>query len=110
MKVAGCPLCDEAGGRVVLQAPRWRLVHAPEAGLPAFYRLVWQEHVKEFSQLAAAVGTRSLLLFGPTDPAIWAPQNPQVRILRSSDLTMKGIELGDVVAALEKLPCAPMCG
>ena len=54
MKLAGCPLCDEAGGRVVLQAPRWRLVHAPEPGLPAFYRLVWQEHVKEFSQLAAA--------------------------------------------------------
>jgi diadenosine tetraphosphate (Ap4A) HIT family hydrolase len=54
VKVAGCPLCDEAGGRVVLQTPRWRLVHAKEAGFPAFYRLVWQEHVKEFSQLPAA--------------------------------------------------------
>lgn len=54
MKVAGCALCDEAGGRVVVQAPRWRLVHATEPGFPAFYRLVWQEHVKEFSQLAAA--------------------------------------------------------
>jgi diadenosine tetraphosphate (Ap4A) HIT family hydrolase len=52
--LAGCPLCDEAGGRVVLQAPRWRLVHASEAGFPAFYRVVWQEHVKEFSQLAPA--------------------------------------------------------
>jgi diadenosine tetraphosphate (Ap4A) HIT family hydrolase len=47
-------LCDDAGGRIVVQAPRWRLVHASEAGFPAFYRLVWQEHVKEFSQLAAA--------------------------------------------------------
>ncbi|MEJ5990770.1 HIT family protein [Ramlibacter sp. PS3R-8] len=54
MKVVGCPLCDEAGGRVVVQGPRWRLIHASEPGLPAFYRLVWQEHVKEFSQLAAA--------------------------------------------------------
>jgi diadenosine tetraphosphate (Ap4A) HIT family hydrolase len=54
MNVAGCPLCDEAGGRVVVQAPRWRLVHAQEAGFPAFYRLVWQDHVREFSQLAAA--------------------------------------------------------
>jgi diadenosine tetraphosphate (Ap4A) HIT family hydrolase len=53
-KVPGCVLCDEAGGRVVVQAPRWRLVHASEPGFPAFYRLVWQEHVKEFSQLAAA--------------------------------------------------------
>lgn len=50
---AGCPLCEGPGGRVVAQAPRWRLVHAQEAGFPAFYRLVWQGHVREFSQLAA---------------------------------------------------------
>lgn len=55
MKVAGCPLCEGPGGRVVVQAARWRLVHAQqEAGFPAFYRLVWQDHVREFSQLASA--------------------------------------------------------
>ena len=53
-RVAGCPLCDAPGGRVIVQAPRWRLVHAQEPGFPAFYRLVWQDHVREFSQLAAA--------------------------------------------------------
>jgi diadenosine tetraphosphate (Ap4A) HIT family hydrolase len=52
--VAGCPLCDAPGGRVVLQTPRWRLIHAQEEGFPAFYRLVWQDHVREFSQLSAA--------------------------------------------------------
>lgn len=50
-RVDGCPLCEGAGGRTVVQAPRWRLVHAAEAGFPAFYRLVWQDHVKEFSDL-----------------------------------------------------------
>lgn len=54
MQQPGCPLCDAPGGRVVLQAPRWRLVHAQEAGFPAFYRLVWNAHVREFSQLAPA--------------------------------------------------------
>lgn len=54
MKQAGCPLCDAAGGRVVLQTPRWRLVHAEEAGFPAFYRVVWEDHVREFSQLPSA--------------------------------------------------------
>jgi len=49
--VTGCPLCESAGGRVVVQATKWRLVHAQEPGFPAFYRLVWQEHVREFSQL-----------------------------------------------------------
>ena len=53
-RVAGCQLCDDAGGRVVFQAPKWRLIHAPEAGVPAFYRVVWQDHVREFSQLARA--------------------------------------------------------
>jgi diadenosine tetraphosphate (Ap4A) HIT family hydrolase len=49
--MTGCPLCGSSGGRVVVQAPRWRIVHASEVGFPAFYRLVWQQHVPEFSQL-----------------------------------------------------------
>lgn len=49
---AGCPLCRAAGGRVVAQSPRWRIVHAEEPGFPAFYRLVRQDHVREFSQLS----------------------------------------------------------
>ena len=51
---AGCPLCEAPGGRIVLQAPRWRLIHADEQGFPAFYRVVWQDHVAEFSMLAPA--------------------------------------------------------
>lgn len=51
---AGCPFCEGEGGRVVVQAGKWRVVHAQEAGFPAFYRLVWQDHVREFSQLPRA--------------------------------------------------------
>src|SRR4029078_2673043 len=36
-------------------------------------------HDSGISHLAAAVKTPCLLLFGPTDPAIWAPANRQVR-------------------------------
>jgi diadenosine tetraphosphate (Ap4A) HIT family hydrolase len=54
MSAAACPLCDGPGGRLVLQAPQWRLVHAQEAGFPAFYRVIWNSHVREFSQLPAA--------------------------------------------------------
>lgn len=49
-----CPLCDGPGGRLVLATPRWRIVHAGEAAFPAFYRLVWNAHVAEFSDLAPA--------------------------------------------------------
>jgi diadenosine tetraphosphate (Ap4A) HIT family hydrolase len=50
--VPGCPLCDGPGGRIVFEAPRFRIVHAQEAGFPAFYRLVWREHAAEFSELS----------------------------------------------------------
>ena len=34
------------------------------------------------THLAAAVGTPVLALFGPTDPAVWGPRGPNVRIAR----------------------------
>ena len=60
-------------------------------------------HDSGISHLAAAVGTPSLLLFGPTDPAIWAPANPQVRVLRAASLTTAGIELQEVMEAAYEL-------
>jgi len=36
------------------------------------------------THLAAAVGTPVLALFGPTDPGIWAPRGPHVRVARFS--------------------------
>jgi heptosyltransferase-3 len=60
-------------------------------------------HDSGISHLAAAVNTPCLLLFGPTDPAIWAPANPRVRVLRSSSLTTAGIEVSEVIDALRKV-------
>jgi diadenosine tetraphosphate (Ap4A) HIT family hydrolase len=52
MRVQGCPLCDEAGGRLVFDAPKFRVIHAAEEGFPAFYRVVWKDHVPEWSDLS----------------------------------------------------------
>jgi len=57
-------------------------------------------HDSGISHLAAAVGTPSILLFGPTDPAIWAPANQNVKVLRAPDLTMNGIETLQVLTAV----------
>ena len=51
--VAGCPLCDAPGGRVVFEGAKLRVIHAQEEGFPAFYRVVWQDHAAEFSDLDA---------------------------------------------------------
>ncbi|WP_390346152.1 HIT family protein [Variovorax boronicumulans] len=52
--MAGCPLCDAPGGRVVFEGAKLRVIHAQEEGFPAFYRVVWQDHAAEFSDLDAA--------------------------------------------------------
>jgi diadenosine tetraphosphate (Ap4A) HIT family hydrolase len=52
VRVAGCPLCEGPGGRVVFEAPAFRVIHAAEEGFPAFYRVVWKDHVAEWSDLA----------------------------------------------------------
>ncbi|MFH0130392.1 HIT family protein [Variovorax sp. VaC1] len=54
MKVQGCPLCEGAGGRVVFEGAKLRVIHAEEAGFPAFYRVVWRSHAAEFSDLEAS--------------------------------------------------------
>ena len=48
-----CPLCAEDGGALVWRGERLRVIRAQEAGFPAFYRVVWNVHVAEFSDLAA---------------------------------------------------------
>ena len=54
MSQATCPLCDAEGGALVWRGERLRVIRADEAGFPAFYRVVWNAHVAEFSDLNAA--------------------------------------------------------
>lgn len=51
-------------------------------------------HDTGISHLAALCGTPSLLLFGPTDPGIWAPPHGHVRVLRApeGDLATLGVD------------------
>ncbi len=42
-------------------------------------------HDSGISHLAAAVRTPSILLFGPTDPAIWAPAGKHVEVVRAPE-------------------------
>ncbi|MGZ5182559.1 MAG: HIT family protein [Ramlibacter sp.] len=52
-RLPGCPLCDGIGGVLVARTPHLRVIRAVEdAAFPAFYRVVWDDHVPEFSQLS----------------------------------------------------------
>src|SRR5687768_61714 len=66
-------------------------------------------HDSGISHLAAAAGTRCVLLFGPTDPAIWAPANPHVQIIRapSGDLATIDVETVARTIPREAAPRVP---
>ena len=46
-----CSLCTEDGGALIWRGEKLRVIRADEAGFPAFYRVVWNAHVAEFSDL-----------------------------------------------------------
>lgn len=46
-----CPLCLTDGGTLVWQNKKLRVIHTPEPGFPAFFRVVWNQHVAELSDL-----------------------------------------------------------
>ena len=49
-----CPLCDTDGGLLIARLPRCRVVRvqgAEAADFPVFYRVIWNAHVAEWSDL-----------------------------------------------------------
>ncbi|MEN9904446.1 MAG: hypothetical protein RLZZ555_1011 [Pseudomonadota bacterium] len=52
-----CPLCREDGGLLIARHEQFRIIRAtgPDAAdCPAFYRVVWNAHVAEWTDLAPA--------------------------------------------------------
>lgn len=69
-------------------------------------------HDSGISHLAAAAGAKCILLFGPTDPDVWAPMNENVEVIRAvsgklSDLGIIEVEAA-VAAALSAARCVPL--
>ncbi len=55
-----CELCEQPGGTAVANAARWRVIRVADADFPAFYRVVWNAHVVEFTDLDAASRTECI--------------------------------------------------
>ena len=58
------------------------------------------------SHLAAAAGAPTLALFGPTDPALWAPVGRRVRVLRGDGGRLEGLAVPEVAAAARETAAA----
>lgn len=70
MKQAGCSLCESVGGILVLQTPEFRVIRAEETDFPAFYRLVWNAHVAEWSDLQPAERARCMEAVATVERAV----------------------------------------
>lgn len=85
-----------------------RIKVAENLPLPVLAALLQQAdrflgHDSGISHLAAAVGTPSLALFGPTDPATWAPQGKRVALIANDRGAMSEITVEEVLQKLGEL-------
>jgi glycosyl transferase family 9 (putative heptosyltransferase) len=90
---AAAPLAQRPGA-VVARGLGVRALGAVLAGAGLFIG-----HDSGVSHLAAAWGAPTLALFGPTDPAIWAPVGPRVRVLRAPRGQMEALTVDAVLSA-----------
>ena len=49
---AQCVLCAQDGGALIWRGEKLRLIRAVEEGFPAFYRVIWNAHAAELSDLS----------------------------------------------------------
>ncbi len=66
----GCELCREAGGHALWRDADWRVVRVADDAFPAFYRVIANRHVAEFSDLPAAARQRCIELVAAVEGAL----------------------------------------
>lgn len=76
MSGMACPLCTADGGELVWRGERLRVIRAGEPGFPAFYRVVWNAHVAEFSDLSAAERAHCMQAVALVEEALRAHLQP----------------------------------
>ena len=76
-----CELCAGDGGEVLWRHPRLRVVLVDEADYPGFCRVIWHDHVKEMTDLAAA--DRSLMV-----SAVWAVEAAQREVMQPEKVNL----------------------
>ena len=71
-----CPLCAADGGILVWRGAQMRVIRAQEAGFPGFYRVVWNAHVAEWSDLAPGDRARCMDVVAAVERVLRAHLQP----------------------------------
>ena len=67
-----------------------------------FEKTILVGHDSGISHLAAAAGAKCILLFGPTDPAVWAPLNENAQVIHAPEGDLERLDVDLVRAALDQ--------
>ena len=79
--------------------PIWHAIPLTELATRLSSCTTFLGHDSGISHLAAACGVPSLLLFGPTDPAIWSPPQSWVQFLRDPTQDLSALSVEEVKLA-----------
>lgn len=71
-----CPLCSAPGGTLVWRDDDWRVIRADDADHPAFYRVVANRHVVEFSDLSSIQRQRCMALVAAVERVLITALRP----------------------------------
>lgn len=108
--IAG-PAEEERGISALLTAlgASWKVlrnVSLPELAAILARCAVFVGHDSGVTHLAAAVGVRTLALFGPTDPLVWGPRSQRAAVLHPAlpgPLSLDSLPVATVIRALQTL-------
>ncbi|MEM7011804.1 MAG: glycosyltransferase family 9 protein [Verrucomicrobiota bacterium] len=83
----------------LLEVPQQSLASAPLADVARELSdcALFLGHDSGVSHLAGAADVPSILVFGPTDPAIWAPRNPEVKTMRAPNHQLASVQVSTMV-------------
>lgn len=84
-----CELCREEGGELVHRSGQFRVILVDDAAFPGFCRVVWNDHVREMTDLPAA--DRASLM-----SAVWAVEAAVREVMAPHKVNLA--TLGNVVA------------
>lgn len=91
MRVAGCELCGQTGGAIVLANEWLRVVLVDDPDFPGFARVIWNDHVREMTDLDSSARNRLL------ETAL-AVERAQREVLKPAKINLAS--LGNVVPHL----------
>ncbi len=71
-----CELCQHDGGLKVWSDGQWRVIRVQDEAFPAFYRVVCESHIGEFSQLSASQRVRCMDIVARVEQVLIAALEP----------------------------------